>query len=109
MQPLRYGIIGGGFITAFQLRALEQVRGVEVAGLVSRRPPEKLAAHVREHGLGEGRIYSSITEMLPHVDVVAIFGPNFTRIATMQEIVAGVAPGDRVVKTALVLQNTVEQ
>ena len=27
----------------------------------------------------------------------------------MQEIVAGVAPGDRVVKTALVLQNTVEQ
>lgn len=93
MQPLRYGIIGGGFITAFQLRALEQVRGVEVAGLVSRRPPEKLAAYVREHGLGEGRIYSSITEMLPHVDVVAIFGPNFTRIATMQEIVAGVKAG----------------
>ncbi|HWD99647.1 MAG TPA: efflux RND transporter periplasmic adaptor subunit [Bryobacteraceae bacterium] len=27
----------------------------------------------------------------------------------MQEIVAGIAPGDRVVKTALVLQNTVEQ
>jgi membrane fusion protein, heavy metal efflux system len=27
----------------------------------------------------------------------------------MQEIIAGVAPGDRVVKTALVLQNTVEQ
>ncbi|HUY87788.1 MAG TPA: Gfo/Idh/MocA family oxidoreductase [Pirellulales bacterium] len=93
MQPLRYGIIGGGFITAFQLRALEQVRGVEVAGLVSRRPPEKLAAYVRERGLGEGRIFSSITEMLPHVDVVAIFGPNFTRIATMQEIVAGVKAG----------------
>src|SRR5581483_8571699 len=27
----------------------------------------------------------------------------------MQEIIAGLAPGDRVVKTALVLQNTVEQ
>lgn len=93
MQPLRYGITGGGFITAFQLRALEQVRGVEVAGLVSRRPPEKLAAYVRERGLGDGRIFSSITEMLPHVDVVAIFGPNFTRIATMQEIVAGVKAG----------------
>lgn len=93
MQPLRYGIIGGGFITAFQLRALEQVRGVEVAGLVSRRPPEKLAAYVRERGLGEGRVFASIAEMLPHVDVVAIFGPNFTRIATMQEIVAGVKAG----------------
>ncbi len=44
MQTLRYGIIGGGFITAFHLRALEQVRGVEVAGFVSRRPPEELAA-----------------------------------------------------------------
>jgi predicted dehydrogenase len=95
MQPLRYGIIGGGFITAFQLRALEQVRGVEVAGLVSRRPPEKLAASVRERGLGEGRVFKSITEMLPHVDVVASFGPNFTRIATMQEIVAGMKAGAR--------------
>ena len=56
MKPLRYGIVGGGFISAFQLKALRQVRGVEVAGLVSRRPPEQLAAYVREHGLGEGRI-----------------------------------------------------
>ena len=32
MPALRYGIIGGGFITGFQLRALEQGRGVEVAG-----------------------------------------------------------------------------
>ena len=62
-KPLRYGIVGGGFISAFQLRALRQVRGVEVAGLVSRRPPEQLAAYVREHGLGEGRIFASITEM----------------------------------------------
>ena len=65
MKALRYGIVGGGFISAFQLRALGQVRGVEVAGLVSRRPPEQLAAYVHQHGLGEGRIFSSIKEMAP--------------------------------------------
>ncbi len=51
MKPLRYGIVGGGFVTAFHLRALRQVRGVDVAGLVSRRPPEQLAAEVRRQGL----------------------------------------------------------
>ncbi len=93
MKPLRYGIVGGGFISAFQLRALRQVRGVEVAGLVSRRPPEQLAAYVREHGLGEGRIFSSIKEMVPHVDVVAIFAPNFARVEMVEELVDAVKAG----------------
>ncbi|HVX11822.1 MAG TPA: Gfo/Idh/MocA family oxidoreductase [Pirellulales bacterium] len=93
MQPLRYGIVGGGFITLFHLRALEQVRGVEVAGLVSRRPPERAAAMVRERGLGEGRIFRSVKEMAPHVDVIAIFGPNFTRLAVVEEIVDAVKAG----------------
>ncbi len=87
MKPLRFGIVGGGFISAFQLRALRQVRGVEVAGLVSRRPPEALAAYVRQHGLGEGKIYSSIREMAPHVDVVALFAPNFARVEMVEELV----------------------
>ncbi|HWB08557.1 MAG TPA: Gfo/Idh/MocA family oxidoreductase [Pirellulales bacterium] len=87
MKPLRYGIVGGGFITMFQLRALEQVRGVEVAGLVSRRPPEAAADFVRKRGLGEGRIFRSIKEMAPHVDVIALFSPNFVRIEAVEEIV----------------------
>jgi predicted dehydrogenase len=93
VQTLRYGIVGGGFITMFQLRALEQVRGVEVAGLVSRRPPERAAAYVRERGLGEGRIFRTIKEMAPHVDVIALFSPNFTRVAAVQEIVDAVTAG----------------
>jgi predicted dehydrogenase len=93
MQTIRYGIVGGGFITMFQLRALEQVRGVEVAGLVSRRPPEQAAAYVRKRGLGEGRIYRSIKEMAPHVDCVALFSPNFVRVAAVQEIVDAVKTG----------------
>lgn len=95
MQSLRYGIVGGGFITMFHLRALRQVRGVEVAGLVSRRPPEVAARYVREHGLGEGKIYRSVKEMAPHVDVVAVFAPNFTRIATIEELVDAVRSGAR--------------
>lgn len=92
-QSLRYGLIGGGFITEFQLKAIEQVRGIEVAGLTSRTPPEKLAVSARERGLGEAKVYANVKEMVPHVDVVAIFGPNFTRIETVEEIVDAVKAG----------------
>ena len=85
IMTLRYGIIGGGFITGFQLRALTSVRGVEVAGLVSRTPPEQHARFVRQHELGAGTIYRSIAEMVPNVDVLAFFGPNFTRVAALEE------------------------
>lgn len=93
MKPLRYGIVGGGFITAFMLKALRQVRGVEVAGLVSRRPPEELAAYVRQHGLGEGTIYASVKEMTPHVDVVVIFAPNYCRLEIVEEVLDAVKAG----------------
>jgi predicted dehydrogenase len=93
MKSLRLGIVGGGFITAFQLKALRQVRGAEVVGLVSRRRPESAAAYVREHGLGEGLIFGSIAEMAPHVDVVAIFAPNFARVEMVEELVAAAKAG----------------
>jgi predicted dehydrogenase len=83
---LRYGIVGGGFITGFHLRALETVRGIEVAGLVSASPPHALAAQARARGLGDARVFESVTKMLPNVDVVAIFAPNFSRIEIMEEI-----------------------
>ncbi|HPM84444.1 MAG TPA: Gfo/Idh/MocA family oxidoreductase [Candidatus Anammoximicrobium sp.] len=93
MRPLRYGIVGGGFITSFMLRALRQVRGVEVAGLVSRSRPEQLAAQVRQHGLGEGRIFDRVRDMVPHVDVVVIFAPNYCRIEIVEEVVDAVQAG----------------
>mgnify|MGYP003508631462 CR=1 FL=1 len=94
-MSLRYGIVGGGFLPAFMLRALTQVRGVEVAGLVSRRPPEALARFAREHGLGPARVFGSIAEMVPHVDVVAFFGPNFTRVEAFEQVAAAVRAGAR--------------
>ncbi len=93
MSPIRYGIVGGGFITGFQLRALAAVRGIEVAGLVSRRPPTALAELVQSQGLGAGRIYSSIREMALHVDVIALFAPNFARLEHVQEVVEAVKAG----------------
>jgi predicted dehydrogenase len=93
MKALRYGIVGGGFISTFQLRALKQVRGVDVAGIMSRRPPEALGEFVRQNGLGEGRVFKSIREMAPHVDVIAIFAPNFARVAMVEELVDAVKAG----------------
>ena len=86
MQPLRYGIVGGGFITAFQLQALRQVRGIDVAGFVSRDPLDELVAFTHRHNLGEGRIYKSVREMVPNVDVVAVFVPNFVRLEVIEEV-----------------------
>jgi len=95
MSAIRYGIVGGGFITGFQLRALTAVRGIEVAGLVSRRPPTALSELVKKEGLGEGRIFSSIREMAPHVDVIALFAPNFARLTHVEEVVDAVRAGSR--------------
>ena len=93
MKTLRYGIVGGGFVATFQCRALSEVRGVEVAGFVSKDPVDELAASVREQGLGEARVFASIKQMAPHVDVIAIFAPNFARIEIVEEIVDAVKAG----------------
>ncbi len=93
MDTLRYGLVGGGFITQFHLRALEQVRGIEVAGLTSRTPPHELAASVHERDLGPAVVYDSVREMAHHVDVIALYNPNFSRIDTMEQIAAAVADG----------------
>ena len=88
METLRYGIVGSGFVAQFHLRALESVRGVEVAGITSRTPPHALAASVRERGLGEARVFDTVREMAANVDVVAIFNANSARVAVMEEIAA---------------------
>ena len=87
---LRYGFVGAGFNTTFHLRALEQVRDVEVAGIVSRRPPHELAESARGRGLGPCAVYHSVREMAGHVDVVVISNPNFCRVETMEQIASAV-------------------
>ena len=92
-KPLLYGIVGSGFVSQFHLRALEQVRGVEVAGLTSRTPPHALAASARERGLGEARVYDDARTMARDVDVVAIFNANVARVEVMEAVAAAVRDG----------------
>lgn len=77
MHKLRYGIVGGGFVAAFHMRAFCQVRGIEVTGIVTGAPADKLIAFANEHGIGEPRLYSSVKEMIPNVDVIALFGKHY--------------------------------
>ena len=93
METLRYGLVGGGFVSGFHLRALESVRGIDVAGITSRTVPGVLAAQARAAGLGDVTIYESVEEMARHVDVVAIYSPNFSRVEVMESISGAVRDG----------------
>jgi len=95
MSQLRYGFVGGGFITAFHLRALCEVPGVEVVGFVSKDPVDHLIDFVADHGLGKAKAFSSVTEMIPHIDVVLVFAPNFVRMEIVEEIVEAVKNGEK--------------
>jgi predicted dehydrogenase len=95
METLRYGIVGSGFVAQFHLRALESVRGVEVAGITSRTPPHALAASARARGLGEAQVFESVHEMVANVDVVAVFNANSGRVEVMEEIASAVEAGAR--------------
>ena len=93
METLRYGIIGGGFVAGFHLRALESVRGVEVAGITARTPPHALAESARERGLGDARVFSSVRELAHEVDVVLIGNPNSRRVDVMEQLAQATRKG----------------
>jgi len=96
VTKLKVGFIGSGFIAQFQLKAMAQVRSMELTGILKRTGAEKLAAMAEEMDLGPTTIYSSITEMANHVDAIAIYSPNATRIEAMEEIVAARKAGAKV-------------
>jgi predicted dehydrogenase len=90
---MKLGFIGAGFVARFQAVAIEQVRGLEIAGMVRRRGSEALAAFCRSRGLGQAAIYDSIGELASRVDAIAILVPNFCRIEVMEQIAAAVKAG----------------
>ena len=93
MAGLKLGLIGAGFVAHSHTRAIEQVRGIEIAGINAVGGAEGLAELVRQHHLGEGKVYPSIAELARHVDAIAIFVPNFARIEVMEQIVEAVRQG----------------
>jgi predicted dehydrogenase len=94
-MALRIGMIGAGFLAHFQARAMTQVRGMELAGVVAPEGTEALRQFSIEQNLGPCTIYKSVTEMAKNVDAIGIFCPNYVRIAIMEEIAAAVKGGAR--------------
>lgn len=90
---MKLGFIGSGYIARFQAAAIQQVRGLEIAGLIRRRGSDTLAELCRSRGLGEAKIYDSIGEMAKHVDAIAIYVPNYARIEVMEQVAAAVKAG----------------
>jgi predicted dehydrogenase len=93
MQPMRIGFVGAGFVARFQLMAMKQVRGMELAGVTALQGAHELASMARNSGVGNPAVHGSVAEMAKHVDCIAIYAPNFTRVPIMEEIVAAVKAG----------------
>ncbi|ETW92316.1 MAG: hypothetical protein ETSY2_53775, partial [Candidatus Entotheonella gemina] len=98
MSALKVGFVGAGFVAAFHARAIEQVRGLEIAAVTSRTGSraEAFSKGIRDRGLGAAEVYTSIREMANHVDAIAIYSPNFTRVEIVEEIVDAVGRGAEV-------------
>ncbi len=94
-HPFKLGIVGAGFIARFQAKAMLQVRNVEIAGVVSRTEAsaQSFARMVKDSNLGECKVFKDAGEMAKHVDAIAIYSPNFTRLDIVEKIVAAVKQG----------------
>src|SRR5262249_45806725 len=90
---MKLGMIGAGFVATFHAIALQQVRGVELTAVLKRRGAEALAHFARQQHLGPAQLYDPIADMATAVDMLAIYAPNDTRVAIMEEIVAAVKAG----------------
>lgn len=93
MGNFRLGFIGAGFISRFQARALQGVRGVDLAGVYALKGSKELAAFAKKLGVGDCKVYKSVAELCKNVDAVAIFAPNFARIEIMEQIADAVKAG----------------
>ncbi len=95
MKILKLGIIGAGFIARFQAQAVSQIRNVKITGVYSRTAAsaEQFAKLCKELEVGDCRVCQSVAELTQHVDAVAIFSPNFTRVSIVEEIVDTVKKG----------------
>ncbi|MCW2307989.1 Gfo/Idh/MocA family protein [Rhodobium gokarnense] len=94
---LRVGFVGSGFIAEFHLKALLNVRNVDVTGVYSRNPDNRarIVAHVADLGLGTCTSFESLEAMLQsgEVDAIWILSPNYTRLDIMKVIHAEVTSG----------------
>ena len=93
MKTVRLGFVGSGFIAKFLTKAMIEVRHCELSAIYKRSGSEELAAFAKKNGLGEPKLCDTVDELCNHVDAVAIFSPNFTRLTIMEEIADAVSKG----------------
>ena len=96
-KRLGVGFIGTGFIGNFHMRSWVGVRHADILGIVDKNisSAEDAAAESRRLGVGEPKVFASISDMVadPSIDAVWINAPNFTRIEIMEEIARTVESG----------------
>ncbi|UCC82645.1 MAG: Gfo/Idh/MocA family oxidoreductase [Gemmatimonadota bacterium] len=96
-KRLGVGLIGGGFVGKFHIRSWVGVRDSDILGVTGRPDgtPEEAAALAKKLGVGDAKVFNSVTEMVadPGIDALWICAPNFTRVEIMEEIVDAVESG----------------
>src|SRR5215831_8506141 len=98
MTTLRAGFIGAGFVAGFHARAMQSVRGFELTGVTAPEGAEALAAKARELGVGTPKVYGSVADLVPEVDVIFNFAPNFAKLDVTSQILAAVKKGGTALK-----------
>jgi len=90
---LKIGMVGAGFVAGFHARALQSVRGAELAGVCAPKGAEALAKRACNDGLGKTQVFEDVESLCKAVDVVCIFAPNFARLDIMRSIAKAVQSG----------------
>ena len=95
--PLKIGFVGAGFMAQFHLQALEGVRNVVVAGVVSATEKRRtaFAAKANAKGLGPCVAYPTLEAMLASgaIDAIWLVNPNYLRVEAMRAIHAAKKAG----------------
>jgi predicted dehydrogenase len=96
-KRLGIGMVGSGFNAKFHLQGFVGVRDADILGVWSPNAKNAAATAGLAHKLGVGaaKPYSSIAAMVedPAIDAIWLSGPNYARIANVEEMVSSIHRG----------------
>jgi predicted dehydrogenase len=104
MKRLGIGIVGSGFNAKFHLQGFVAVRDADILGVWSPNAQHaaETAALARTLGVGAAKAFPTIAAMVkdPAIDAIWLCGPNFARVANIEEIVDAVKGGAKLLGIA---------
>jgi predicted dehydrogenase len=104
MKRLGIGIVGSGFNAKFHLQGFVAVRDADILGVWSPNAQHaaETAALARTLGVGAAKAFPTIAAMVkdPAIDAIWLCGPNFARVANVEEIVDAVKGGAKLLGIA---------